>query len=50
LNETIRRVKQDNWRSSTVKARIVEHAINEVLDDEVLTKTIFGIVKEQNEY
>ena len=50
LDETIRRVKQDNWRSSTVKARILEYAINQILDDEVLTKTIFGIVKEQNEY
>jgi len=50
IDERIREVKQDNWKSTTVKARIVEHAINEILEDEELSKMIFGIVKEQNEY
>ena len=55
LDEQVRYVKDDDWRSTFIKRRKVELAIKEVLElngikDEVLIKKIFELVTNQNEY
>ncbi len=50
VDQRIREVKQDSWRSNTIRSRIVKNAIHEILQDDTLADTIFGIVKEQHEY
>jgi type I restriction enzyme R subunit len=55
MDEQVRYVKDDDWRSTHIKRRKVELAIKEVLekygitDDEVLSK-IFDLVANQKEY
>lgn len=55
LDEKIRTIKDDDWRSTHIKRRKVEIAIRQVLEennrkDEGLLSEIFDIVSNQNDY
>ena len=47
----VRTSKQDDWRSNPVKVKMVKRAIKDALNgDEVRTKTMLELVKNQSEY
>ena len=50
VDDAIRHVKKDDWRSTKRKQREVFIAIKSVLGDEGLTEKIFEIVKHQRDY
>ncbi len=50
VDAIIRQKKRDGWKNNLVKEKEVLYAIQEVLQDDVLGKRIFDIVKNQNEY
>ncbi len=50
IDAEIRRVKQDDFRNSKTKLRIVRNAIRQHVADEQLADQIMEIVKEQRDY
>ena len=50
IDDAIRKVKKDDWRSSKPKQKEVRLAIRSVIGDDNLVDTIFEIVKNQREY
>jgi len=50
IDKEIRRVKQDDWRNNIFKQRRINGVIAKILQNEELTKKIFDIVKNQDEY
>jgi type I restriction enzyme R subunit len=55
MDEKVRYVKDDDWRSTHIKRRKVELAIKEVLEqyginDEAIIDKIFDLVSHQKEY
>jgi len=50
LDETIKRVRSDDWRGVEPRERTIKHALYEILHDEAEVNRIFFIVKAQKEY
>ncbi|AKB43278.1 type I restriction endonuclease subunit R [Methanosarcina vacuolata] len=50
LDETIKRVRSDDWRGVEPRERTIKHALYEVLHDEAEVNRIFFIIKAQKEY
>lgn len=50
VDDTIRSIKKDDWRSTKPKQKEVRNAIKSVLRDDKLVDKIFDIVKNQRDY
>ena len=50
LDETVKRVRSDNWRGIEPRERVIKKAIYDVLNDVDEVERIFLIIKAQKEY
>ncbi len=50
IDEGVKRVKHDGWRSNRIKSRKVRNELRKILQNKELVNKIFDIVLEQDEY
>ena len=50
VDQTVRRVKQDDWQGNEVKERHIMAALYAIIPDEGEVMRVFGIIKTQTEY
>jgi type I restriction enzyme R subunit len=50
IDETIKHVRQDNWRGNISKESIIKKALDKILNDDGTVERIFHIIKQHEEY
>jgi type I restriction enzyme R subunit len=50
IDETVKKVRPDDWRGIEPRERVIKKAIYDVLNDEAEVERIFIIIKAQKEY
>ncbi|UFP95117.1 type I restriction endonuclease subunit R [Gloeobacter morelensis] len=50
IDETVKRMRPDDWRGNRVKENVIKYALHEVLQDEAEVERIFLTIRQQPEY